>query len=122
MEIIWDQIKEQLLIFLTDLNWRYILIFIILLMGIKNNKEFEWWVLLMEKIKLKIYKTWITGLTIMLIFCISHHLEGDSINAKYISSLLRSFFVVIAFSDIILHQLNSKNNKEKNNIYRQPVC
>lgn len=116
MDIIWKQITEQILLFFTDLNWRYILLFVLVMMGIKDNVEFKWWGDLLEKVKLRLYSTWIAGLVMILVFCLFTYLEDGELTVPYISSILRSFFVVIAFSDIILRKLRNlgKPDKEDN--------
>lgn len=113
MEMIWQQISEQILLFFTDLNWRFIMLFTLIMMGIKDNIEFQWWNNLLEKINLNLFSSWIAGLLIILFFCLFSYLEDDELKASYISNLLRSYFVVIAFSDILMRKLRNLGKSQK---------
>ena len=113
MHIIWEQFTEQLILFFTDLNWRYIIIYVIIILGIKDNIEFKWWKNFLKKYNKELYASWYAGLILIIFFIVINYLEGDVTNATYISSLLRSYIVVIAFSDILVRRITKLGKPDK---------
>lgn len=57
----FDDIKEAVGFFITGLNWTYIIIFALVIYGIKNEEEFEWYKNLTSKTKMG---TWIVTIVL----------------------------------------------------------
>lgn len=109
MSIIEDFQSELELLF-DDLNWTYMLIFVFILYGIKNKKEFYWYNKLMDKSKvLDSFKAWIAGIIVMLTFFLFRYLE-TGIDASYVSQALRSYIIVIVFNSVFNKNVNDSLN------------
>lgn len=102
---LFEDLVSELENFLNDLNWTFILIYSFIIYGINHKSEFIWYTKLMKKTKLTNYQIWISGLFIMLSFILFRYLD-IGVDSEYISTLLRSFIVVIVFNDLFSRNLN----------------
>lgn len=102
LDTIWLGIAPELQAFFGNLNWTYIIMYVIILYGIKYKMEFDWFNKLMKKLKTKTFTTWIAGFLIGGVFTLFSYLETNTLTWTYISTLLRSWFLVIAFSSIFI--------------------
>lgn len=92
----------ELINFVSDLNNKFIIVYVLVIYGIKYNNEFQWYNdLFTNKRKLASLKIWIAGWVIMVIFTIFCSLEED-LTATYVSTLMRSWIVVISCADFIV--------------------
>lgn len=102
LETILNGIIPELQSFFGDLNWTYILMFIIILYGTTYKKEFDWWNDLVSKFSLNKWNVWITGFVIGLVFCFFRSIGPNVFDSEYISQLLRSWFCVIVFASVLI--------------------
>lgn len=102
MDNIFADIQHEIQAFFTDLNWTYIFVYVAILYGVKYKAEFEWYNNIMDRNKeMAKFKIWIAGIFTGLIFCLFRYTDGISpMNSIYISSLLRSWIIVIVFNTI----------------------
>ncbi len=101
--LIWKGIEPELLAFFGELNWTYIIMYVIILYGITYKQEFDWFNKLINKHNLSKYTSWIAGLATGLIFCLFKWLEDSpSISWNYISVLMRSWFLVVVFASLFI--------------------
>jgi len=83
------------------------IIYSLVLYGIKYKEEFTWFNNLMDKNEnAKPFKIWIAGIIVILFFCLFRVLEVG-LSASYVSQILRSFIIVI-----VLNSIFSKKIKE----------
>ena len=89
---------------ILHLNYLYCLIFTIAIYGLKHNeREFIWYVALIRKIKLYPHLSWLTGIFLIPFFVFFSYKEAPKeFGYSYISEILRSWFFVIAFSNILV--------------------
>ncbi len=103
-EELWEKgIQPEVIDFLHGLNWTFILMFIIILYGLKHTNHFNWFDTQLDKIKSKEYKVWIAALITGLVFCFFKWKENDGLFGwAYASMLLRSIFFGVIFSSIFV--------------------
>lgn len=106
MAPILEEMQNQLELFFHGLNWTYIMIFAFVVHGIRYKEEFEWYVEFFKKRKkLQPFKFWIAGLIVAFLFVVFTTLEGR-IDIPYISSILRSWIVVIVFNSVFSQKIS----------------
>jgi len=99
---LWEHgIQPELIDFLEGLNWSFILMFIVILYGIKHTNHFCEFDRLLEKLNIQKYKVWIAAFITGILFCFFKWQE-NLISWNYASTLLRSIFVGVAFSNIFV--------------------
>lgn len=104
---LFENIKNDLTLIATDLNITYMIMYSLVLYGIRYKEEFKWYNNLLDKNKeIKPFKMWIAGVFMILIHCLFKYLE-TGIDAAYVSQILRSFVIVI-----VLNSVFSKKIKE----------
>lgn len=117
---IFQDIQHELEFFFSDLNWTFIFVFVICLYGMRHKPEFRWYNHFFNaRPKIKDFKVWTAGFIIGILFCLFRWLDETVVfNAKYISTLLRSWLVVIVFNSVftnkiedITHEKKGKNSK-----------
>ena len=102
-EIFDKQIQPELLFFLSDLNWTFIIIYLIVLYGIKHTDHYEWYIDLFEKRKrLGKFKSWLAGIVIGVLFFIFRILGPNEFDSEYVSQFLRSLVLGITFSSLLV--------------------
>lgn len=102
-EIFDKQIQPELIFFLSDLNWTFIIIYLIVLYGIKHTDHYEWYKDLFEnKNKLGKFKTWLAGIAIGLTFFIFRMLGPDEFDSEYVAQFLRSLVLGVTFSSLLV--------------------
>lgn len=101
LNTIWSGIAPELKAFFGGLNWTFIIMYTIILYGVSYKAEFEWFNDIMKKLKTTKFTTWITGILVGIVFCVFKHLN-DGIHSEYISTLLRSWFLVVVFSSVFI--------------------
>jgi hypothetical protein len=103
-EVLWTQGLEPTLIeFFMDLNWYYMIMLTVILYGFKHTNLLDWWVWLMGKIQVnKKYIYWTAAIMSATMFLLFRSLEGNPIDAAYISGMLRSIIFTIVFSNIFV--------------------
>lgn len=102
-DTIWKGLEPDLLDFVEGLNWTYIIMFTIALYGITYKKEFNWFNRLMVRAKVEEYTVWIAGIIIGSVFSLFKWLEDSPpISWSYVSSLLRSWLLVVVFAYILI--------------------
>lgn len=101
LDLIWKGIEPELQSFFGELNWTYIIMYVIILYGITYKQEFDWFNQLITKYKASKYTSWIAGLATGIVFCIFKSLE-EEISWNYISTLLRSWFLVVVFASVFI--------------------
>ena len=103
-ESFWaNGLEPELISFFDGLNWLYIIMFIVVLYGLKHTNELEWYNNLCEKIKADKYKTWIAAILMSGIFCFFRWKDPEAIfNVPYITSMLRSILFAVVFSGIFV--------------------
>jgi uncharacterized protein YacL len=99
---LWEKgIQPEVVEFLEGLNWNFILMFIVILYGLKHTSHFNKFESLLERANINKYKIWISALIIGLIFCFFKWKE-ELISWLYVSNLLRSVFVGVVFSNVFV--------------------
>jgi hypothetical protein len=116
----FNGIQSALEGFFGDLNWTYIIIYAIILYGVKYKPEFIWYNDLFKKGNWVYLKTWVAGVIVGLFFCLFHWGESEyNLAWKYVSQLLRSWVVVIVFNAAFTSNIekieNNSNNKNLGN-------
>jgi hypothetical protein len=109
MVSVFEDIQVEVESFFNGLNWTFIMIFVFVLYGIKHKEEFEWYNKILDKSNFKSFKVWIAGFIIALFFCLFKNLEEQltlSDASAYISTLLRSWIVVIVFNSIFSDRIS----------------
>lgn len=103
-EALWEKgIQPEVVSFLNGLNWTFILMFIVILYGLKHTNHFNSFDDLLDKIGIKKYKIWIAALITGLIFCLFKWQETPELFGwGYCSTLLRSIFFGVVFSNIFV--------------------
>ncbi len=103
-ESFWKNgLEPELITFFNGLNWLYIIMFIIVLYGLKHTKELNWYDKICAKIKVEKYKTWIASILMAAIFAIFRWQEATlDFDAAYVSSMLRSILFAVVFSGIFV--------------------
>lgn len=91
----------ELTSFFGGLNWTYIIMYTIILYGVTYKSEFDWFNDIQKKYKLTKFTTWIVGILIGIVFCIFKNLESG-ISWYYVSSMLRSWFLVVVFASVFI--------------------
>jgi hypothetical protein len=101
---IWnDQIYPEILLYLEDLNWTFIITFIIVLYGIKHTTHYEWFNHYGNiNHKVKRFKTWIVGIVIGCYFMFFRWLGPDGFHSEYVAQYLRSLIIAITFSGLLI--------------------
>ncbi len=94
----FDDIQNEIESFFDHLNWTYIMIYSMILYGIKYKEEFLWYRRLIKRFKLKEFSAWIAGIVSGSFFVIFSYLENGEMTSMYISQLLRSWILVIIFN------------------------
>jgi hypothetical protein len=102
LKVIWMGIGPEIQSFFVDLNWTFVLMFIIVLYGVSYKIEFDWFNRLMSKWKLDTFKSWLTGVFLGLIFCFFRWKSGNTFDSEYIAQLLRSWLCVVVFSSVLI--------------------
>lgn len=125
-EILENQITPEAIYFLSDLNWTFIIVYLIVLYGMKHTEYYDWfndWV--ESKNKIRKFKVWLAGLIIGVFFIIFRWLGPDPITSEYVSQFLRSMILALTFSSLIIDwpikliesrilPTNKKDNEEAN--------
>jgi len=103
-EALWEKgIQPEVVTFLQGLNWWFIIMSTIILYGIKHTNEFLWYDNLLNKIKIERYKNWIACTLTGAVFCLFTYMDPSLYcDVPYVSSLLRSIFFVVIFSNIFV--------------------
>lgn len=127
-ESFWEKgLEPELIYFFNKLNWTYIIMFVVILYGLKHTTELDWFTNLCAKFKIERFKTWIAAAIIGGLFCFFRWKDPTTtFNSEYIAALLRSVFFAVVFSGIfvdipvvIIKRLgkiiDSKGDKEKEN-------
>lgn len=98
----FTDIQIEIEAFFHALNWTYIFIYVMVLYGIKNNEEFDWYNALMDKYMwLKKLKIWIAGIVIGMIFTFfTYKGRVNPVDSEYFSTLMRSWILVIVFNTV----------------------
>ena len=112
MKNIIEDIQEELELFFDDLNWTYIFIFVIVLYGIKHRQEFEWYNAISKSKNWESLKVWTAGFIIAGLFSLFRWLGENTFDSEYISTLLRSWIVVIVFHAVIDKKISNLHNKK----------
>jgi hypothetical protein len=64
-----NDMGNEVELFFNDLNWRFIIIYVFILYGMKHKEEFNWYNELFKSNPfLDSLKTWITGIILMAFF------------------------------------------------------
>lgn len=112
MEQIFNDISLEFQLFFSNLNWLYIFLFSFLIYGIKNKEEFDWYNSLFNKLgHWKSLKLWIAGLFLMVFHVIFAFLNND-FTSEDLSTLLRSWLIVIVFNTAITNKIKKIEDKE----------
>lgn len=108
---IFQDLQIELELFISDLNWTYIIIYAFILHGIKYKQEFDWFNDLFDGSKLKSFKFWLSGIIVMMIFIIFKYFEGE-LTVTYISSILRSWIIVIVLNSFLSDKIKIIESKK----------
>lgn len=108
-----EQIQAEIEAFFNGLNWTYIFIYTMVLYGIKNNEEFEWYNELLDRNKwLKKFKVWIAGLIVAAFFTFFTYKAGNTpIDSEFFSQTLRSWILVIVFNTVASKKIKQSIDK-----------
>lgn len=116
MDFIQD-IQSEIEMFFDDLNWSFIIMYVIILYGVKNKEDFAWYKDLIYNSALKNFQVWVTGFIVGGFFVMFRGLGENALNSEYISQLLRSWIMVIAFNTLFTKKI--KNLEDSGNIYKK---
>jgi hypothetical protein len=101
---IWNtQIYPELLFYLDDLNWTFIITMIIVLYGIKHTEHYEWFNHYCDlNPHIKRFKSWLIGITLGVLFCVFRYLGPLEFHSEYVAQYLRSLIIAITFSGLLI--------------------
>jgi hypothetical protein len=101
---IWvHQIYPQIILYLNDLNWTFIISFIIVLYGVKHTEHYDGFNHFFKKNKLiEKFESWIIGLVMGVTFCVFRILGPEDFHSEYVSQYLRSLVMAITFSGLLI--------------------
>lgn len=101
---IWEnQIYPELLYYLDDLNWTFIITFMIIMYGLKHTEYYKGFNEIIERYQIiNKFKYWVIGLIIGFIFFIFRILGPDEFHSEYIAQYLRSLILSITFSGLLI--------------------
>jgi len=103
-DIWYNQIYPEMIYYLTDLNWTFIISLIIVLYGVEHTKYYEGFKYYLDKIEvIKKFRPWFIGLIMGLIFFTFRGLGVETINSEYVAQYLRSLILVITFSELVIN-------------------
>lgn len=109
MDVFVD-IQTELEAFFKGLNWTYIFIYTMVLYGIKHKQEFVWYNKLLKRWNITEFKTWLAGITVGIFFCLFATL-GNKMCSEYVSTLLRSWILVIVFNSFFDKKISQAENR-----------
>lgn len=117
-EIFDKQIYPEIVYFIGDLNWTFIIVYLVVLYGLKHTEHYDWYKdLFNNKPRLAKFKTWLSGLIIGVFFFIFRILGPDSFDSEYVSQFLRSIIMGITFSGLLvdwpIRLIEGRTGKEK---------
>lgn len=102
-EIFNNQIYPEIVYFIGDLNWKFIILYLVILYGMKHTEHYDWYVeLFKKKPRLAKFKTWLSGLLISVVFIIFRSIGPNIMDSEYIAQLLRSIIMGITFSGLLV--------------------
>ena len=101
MKQIYEDLASHIELFFQDLNWTYIIMFLVVLYGMKHKIEFQWFVRLVDRNWWSGVSTWVAGLIVAVLFAIFRALGADIFDSEYVAQLLRSYVVVIVFNSLV---------------------
>jgi hypothetical protein len=113
MDGILFDIQSEIQLFFSELNWTYIMLYSFIIYGIKYKEEFQWYNNLLEGTKVEPFKLWIAGIFTYLTFIIFKYFESG-ISVFYVSSILRSWIVVIVFNSILSDRIKKIKDSANN--------
>jgi hypothetical protein len=100
-EVLWSKGLEPTLIeFFMDLNWYYMIMLTVIMYGFKHTNLLDWFTDFCGKYSK--YRYWFVSILVAIVFIIFRSLEGNVINASYISGVLRSIIFTVVFSNIFI--------------------
>ena len=99
--VFWERgLEPSLIEFFDGLNWFYIIMLTVVLYGFKHTNLMDWFEDIVGKYKK--YTYWFASLITATLFVIFRGLEGNVIDAAYISGMLRSIVFTVVFSNIFV--------------------
>lgn len=102
LEALWNKgVQPEIISFLSGLEWTFIIMFTTILYGLTHTNKFVWLDNLLHKFNIHHLKIWISAFVSGLFFCFFKW-EENLLSVEYISSLLRSIFFVVVFSNIFV--------------------
>jgi hypothetical protein len=100
-EVFWvNGLEPELIYFLDGLNWFYVIMFTIILYGFKHTDLLDWFEGFWGKFKK--YTFWFAAIVTAIVFIFFRWMEGEVVNAAYISGMLRSIVFTVVFSGIFV--------------------
>lgn len=89
--------------FASHLQVYYLITLTVLMYGLKNTNELDWYKDLLTKWKLEKGASWIAAIIIMLLFCLFRWLDADlDFNSTYVADLLRTMLVGIILKSVFI--------------------
>jgi len=89
--------------FLMSLHWRYMLVLLTAMFGIKHTSELDWFKDYVIKKKMGKGASWIAAVIIALFFIIFKWFDKEStLDSEYIASLLRTLVVGVILSKVLI--------------------
>ena len=103
-DAIWTNgLEPELIGFIHSLNWFYIIMFMNIIYGLKHTTHFNWYENAINHEKISKYKTWISAVIIAIVFVFFRIIDPTlSVEVSYISSLCRSIFIAVIFSEVFV--------------------
>lgn len=81
----------------------------------RHKPEFRWYNhLFNSRPKIKDFKVWVAGIIVGILFCFFTWMdETKTFNSNYVSTLLRSWLVVIVFNSVFDNKINEITHEKK---------
>lgn len=102
-DIFNNEIYPEIVYFIGDLNWTFIILYLVVLYGMKHTEHYDWYGELFKKRpRLTKFRTWLSGLLISIGFIIFRSIGPNTMDSEYIAQLLRSIIMGITFSGLLV--------------------
>lgn len=99
--------------FLANIDWFFGIVFTLIIYGVKEDNEFQWYRDMFKTEKMVKLKLWVTGLILIIAFTVSRLYHNKTFSFDYMLSLTQTFLVVMIFRSLIFDKISEKLKGKK---------